>query len=229
MRTCLLLFLCATPAFGDCRLALALAADVSRSIDAADYIIQTEGLAAALEDADIRAAIFGPEGTVALAVYQWSGSTHQELIQPWVILERPEDLDAAIWAIRRATRPERRQATALGEALRYGADLMAKAPPCARRVLDVAGDGRNNEGPSVASIYARDLFDGITVNALAIGEHELDVTRYFRDEVIRGPGAFVEIAPRQTDFPQAIRRKLLRELEGPQIGLGAPAAIAGKS
>lgn len=229
MRTCLLLLLCATPACGDCRLALALAADVSRSIDAADYIIQTEGLAAALEDSDIRAAIFGPEGTVALAVYQWSGSTHQELIQPWLILERPEDLDAAIWAIRRATRPERRQVTALGAALRYGADLLTKAPPCARRVLDVAGDGRNNEGPSVASIYARDLFDGITVNALAIGEHELDVTRYFRDEVIRGPGAFVEIAPRQTDFPQAIRRKLLRELEGPQIGLVAPAATAGKS
>ena len=230
MRTCLLLFLCANPALADCRLALALAVDVSRSIDAADYVIQTEGLAAALEDEDVRAAIFGPEGTVALAVYQWSGSAHQDLIQPWVMLERPEDLDAAIWASRRASRPERRQATALGEALRYGADLMAQAPPCARRVLDVAGDGRNDEGISVAGVYARAPFDGITVNALAIGEHELDVTRYFRDEVIRGPGAFVEVAPRQTDYPQAIRRKLLRELEGPQIGL-APATgpAAGKS
>ena len=37
--------------------------------------------------------------------------------------------------------------------------------------------------------------------------------------MIRGPGAFVEVAPRQTDYPQAIRRKLLRELEGPKIGL----------
>lgn len=221
MRTCLLLslLLSAAPALGDCRLALALAVDVSRSIDAADYAIQTEGLAAALEDAEVRAAIFGPEGTVALAVYQWSGPAHQDLVQPWVLLETPEALDAAIWAIRRATRPERRQATALGEALRYGAGLLATAPPCARRVLDVAGDGRSNQGLPVASVYESDPFEGITVNALAIGEHELDLTRYFRDEVIRGPGAFVEVAPRQVDYPQAIRRKLLRELEGPQIGL----------
>ena len=221
MRTCLLLplLLSATPALGDCRLALALAVDVSRSIDAADFVIQTEGLAAALEDAEVRAAIFGPEGTVALAVYQWSGPSHQDLVQPWVLLETPAQLDGAIWAIRRATRPERRQATALGAALRYGAELLAQAPPCARRVLDVAGDGRNNEGVSVANLYQRDTFDGITVNALAIGEHEQGLTRYFRDEVIRGPGAFVEVAPRQTDYPQAIRRKLLRELEGPKIGL----------
>lgn len=221
MRTCLLLplLLSATPALGDCRLALALAVDVSRSIDAADFVIQTEGLAAALEDAEVRAAIFGPEGTVALAVYQWSGPSHQDLVQPWVLLETPAQLDGAIWAIRRATRPERRQATALGAALRYGAELLAQAPPCARQVLDVAGDGRNNEGVSVANLYQRDPFDGITVNALAIGEHEQGLTRYFRDEVIRGPGAFVEVAPRQTDYPQAIRRKLLRELEGPKIGL----------
>ncbi|WP_103258100.1 DUF1194 domain-containing protein [Tabrizicola aquatica] len=232
MRTCLLLPLLtlAAPALGDCRLALALAADVSRSIDAADFVIQTEGLAAALEDAEVRAAIFEPDGTVALAVYQWSGPAHQELIQPWVVLDGPDKLDAAIWAIRRAQRPEQRQATALGEALRYGADLLAQAPPCARQVLDVAGDGRNNEGVSVATIYARDPFDGITVNALAIGEHELNLTRYFRDEVIRGPGAFVELAPRQIDYPQAIRRKLLRELEGPQIGLGpAPQFEGGKT
>ncbi|WP_374642270.1 DUF1194 domain-containing protein [Tabrizicola sp.] len=221
MRICLLLplLLSAAPALGDCRLALALAVDVSRSIDAADYAIQTEGLAAALEDAEVRAAIFGPEGTVALSVYQWSGPAHQGLVQPWVLLETPEALDAAVRAIRRAARPERRQATALGEALRYGAGLMTAAPPCARRVLDVAGDGRSNQGLPVASVYERDPFEGITVNALAIGEHELDLTRYFHDEVIRGPGAFVEVAPRQADYPQAIRRKLLRELEGPQIGL----------
>lgn len=221
MRTCLLLplLLSAAPALGDCRLALALAVDVSRSINGADYAIQTVGLAAALEDAEVRAAIFGPEGTVALSVYQWSGPAHQDLVQPWVLLETPEALDAAIRAIRRATRPERRQATALGEALRYGAGLLATAPPCARRVLDVAGDGRSNQGLPVAGVYESDPFEGITVNALAIGEHELDLTRYFHDEVIRGPGAFVEVAPRQVDYPQAIRRKLLRELEGPQIGL----------
>jgi hypothetical protein len=224
-----LLMLWALPGGAECRLALALAVDVSRSVDAADYVIQTEGLAAALEDSAVRAAIFGPEGTVALTVYQWSGVAHQEVIAPWVMLEGPEALDRVIWAVRRAERPERRQATALGEALRFGAEVMAEAPPCARRVLDMAGDGRNNEGLSVASVYNRVDFDGITVNALAIGEHEQGVARYFQDEVIRGPGAFVEVAPQQVDYPPAIRRKLLRELEGPQIGMAPSTAPGGKT
>lgn len=224
-----LLILWALPAGAECRLALALAMDVSRSVDAADYVIQTEGLADALGDAEVRAAILGPEGTVALAVYQWSGPSHQEMIVPWVVLEGPEALDRVIWAIRRAGRPERPQATALGEALRFGAGLMAEAPPCARRVLDVAGDGRNNEGISVAGVYARESFEGITVNGLAVGEHEQDVARYYREEVIRGPGAFVEVAPQQVDYPPAIRRKLLRELEGPQIGGLAVPGPGGKT
>jgi Protein of unknown function (DUF1194) len=208
----------AAPAGADCRLALALAVDVSRSIDSQDYIIQTEGLAGALSDKDVRAAIFGPEGKVALAIYYWSGRGYQDLVQDWVILDSPEALDAAIWEVRRTPRPDAPLATALGDALSYGLGLMGEAPDCERRVIDVAGDGRNNEGISVARTYEREDFTGITVNGLAVGEHEADIVDYYHDELIRGPGAFVEVAPRQTDYPAAIRRKLLRELEGPMIG-----------
>ena len=222
LRLLLPLLLWSGVAGADCRLALALAVDVSRSIDAVDYAIQTEGMVAALEDTEVRRAIFSPEGAVALAVYFWSGSGHQDLVQDWVLLDGPERLDRVVWTLRGTKRPEVRLPTALGEALVYGAGLMDAAPPCTRRVLDVAGDGRNNEGISVATAYARTDFGDVVVNALAVGEHEQDVARYFRDEVIRGPGAFVEIAPRQVDYPPAIRRKLLRELEGPQIGDAGP-------
>lgn len=219
MLRLVLLALCfGQPAGADCRLALALAVDVSRSIDSQDYVIQTDGLAAALEDREVRSAIFGPEGEVALSIYYWSGKGYQDLVQPWVILDGPEALDAAIWEIRRTPRPEAPLATALGNALSYGLDLMAEAPDCERRVIDVAGDGRNNDGISVARTYEREDFTGITVNGLAVGEHEADIVEYYAGEVIRGPGAFVELAPRQTDYPDAIRRKLLRELEGPMIG-----------
>lgn len=228
LRLLLPLLCLATPALAECRLALALAVDVSRSVDARDYAIQTEGMAIALEDPEVRAAIFGPEGEVALAVYFWSGVGYQEVVQPWVLLDSPEALDAAIWRLRLIKRSEARLPTALGEALRFGAGLMAEAPPCARQVLDVAGDGRNNDGISVAGVYGRVDFGAVVVNGLAIGEHELDVVRYYRDEVIRGPGAFVEVAPRQEDYPEAIRRKLLRELEGPKIG-GLMPAQPGKS
>lgn len=222
LRLVLLLLCCAAPAGAGCRLALALAVDVSRSIDAQDYVIQTDGLAGALENKEVRTAIFGPEGKVALAIYYWSGKGYQDLVQPWVILDSPEALDAAIWAVRRTPRPEAPLATALGDALSYGLDLMYDAPDCERRVIDVAGDGQNNEGISVARTYEREDFTGITVNGLAVGEHEADIVDYYANEVIRGPGAFVELAPRQTDYPDVILRKLLRELEGPMIGLLPP-------
>ena len=217
LRLCCLLCL-AAPAAADCRLALALAVDVSRSIDAQDYVIQTDGLAAALSDKEVRSAIFGPEGQVALSIYYWSGKGYQDLVQPWVTLDSPEALDAAIWEVRRTPRPEAPLATALGDALSYGLDLIGDAPDCERRVIDVAGDGLNNDGISVARTYEREDFTGITVNGLAVGEHEADIVDYYAQEVIRGPGAFVEVAPRQADYPEVIRRKLLRELEGPMIG-----------
>ncbi|MBP9047870.1 MAG: DUF1194 domain-containing protein [Tabrizicola sp.] len=226
LRLVLLVLCLAAPAGADCRLALALAVDVSRSIDSQDYVIQTDGLAGALADKDVRAAIFGPEGRVALAIYYWSGRGYQDLVQPWVILDSPEALDAAIREVRRTPRPEAPLATALGDALSYGLDLMADAPDCERRVIDVAGDGQNNEGISVARTYEREDFTGITVNGLAVGEHEADIVDYYQGELIRGPGAFVEVAPSQTDYPDAIRRKLLRELEGPMIGLLPPDAPA---
>ena len=206
------------PARSDCRLALALAVDISRSIDSQDYIIQTEGLALALEDPEVRRAILAPEGEVFLAVYYWSGRGYQDLVQPWVALDSPEALDRVIWTVRRTPRPLARLATALGDALRYGVELMDDAPACDRRVIDVAGDGQNNEGITVRRTYEREDFSGITVNGLAVGEHEADILEYYQTEVIRGPGAFVESAPRQTDYPTAIRRKLLRELQSPMIG-----------
>jgi hypothetical protein len=218
LRLVLLATCLANPAGAECRLALALAVDVSRSIDAQDYVIQTDGLAGALSDKDVRAAIFGPEGQVALAIYYWSGRGYQDLVQPWVILDSPEALDAAIWEVRRTPRPAAPLATALGDALSFGLDLMSDAPDCDRRVIDVAGDGQNNEGISVARTYERKDFTGITVNGLAVGEHEASIVQYYLDELIRGPGAFVEVAPRQSDYPAAIRRKLLRELAGPMIG-----------
>lgn len=223
VRLFMVLVVTSPPAWAECRLALALAMDVSRSIDAADFVIQTEGLAQALEDAEVQRAILKGGGTVALAVYQWSGAGHQELLQDWVTVDGPEALDRVIWAVRAARRPEQRQLTALGEAMRYGVELLDRAPPCERQVLDMAGDGQNNEGIGITTLRKRVDFSGITVNGLAIGEHEQGLVRYFQAYVIGGPGAFVEVAERQIDFPAAIRRKLLRELSGPEIG-GLPVA-----
>jgi hypothetical protein len=228
MRLLFVLLLMAAPAGAECRLALALAMDVSRSVDATDFAIQTDGLALALADSGVRRAILQGGGTVALAVYQWSGTGHQEVLQDWTLVEGPEALDRVIWAVRAARRPEVGRLTALGEALRFGADLLDRSPPCDRRVLDMAGDGQSNDGALVSNVRAELDLGRITINALAIGAHEQGLVRYFERFVIGGPGAFVEVAERQVDFPQAIRRKLLRELSGPEIGgLAVPGPAPG--
>lgn len=200
------------PAQAECRLALALAVDVSRSVDAADYVIQTEGLADALIDPRVQAAIFGPAGDVAIMVYYWSGRRHQEVVADWQVMGSLEDLQGLSDRIRAMPRLPVSLPTALGEALRFGLEQFDEAPHCARRVLDVAGDGRNNDGLPPRRVYARTDFGDLVVNGLAIGEHETGLEAYYASEVIRGPGAFVEVAPTQADYPRAIRRKLIREL-----------------
>ena len=57
-----LLGLGAGPADAACRLALALGLDVSGSVDAAEYRLQLDGVAAALTDEDVQAALFAMPG-----------------------------------------------------------------------------------------------------------------------------------------------------------------------
>lgn len=217
--------LLAGPAGAGCRLALALGFDVSRSIDARDYEIQRQGLMAALQAADIRRAFLVPPDPVAVTLFEWSGKADQRVILPWVMVESAADLDAMVMAIGGHVRGEQRLPTGLGAALSFGRALLANAPVCAAMTLDMAGDGQSNDGPSPERIYATVDFAGVTVNGLAIGDHERDITRYYETEVIRGPGAFVEPAPSQKDFPRAIRRKLQRELETKLLGdAGSPPA-----
>ena len=84
-----------------CDTALLLAIDVSGSIDAADYRLQAEGLAAALADPAVTEALV--EGQVALAVLQWSGAGQQELSLSWQRMLAPADV--ARFANRAAAMP----------------------------------------------------------------------------------------------------------------------------
>ena len=89
----ILLMLCAAPASA-CRLALAMALDVSGSVDATEYRLQMEGLADALIDPEVQSAIFAmPEVPVAVAVFEWSSSTYQHVIAGWTLLHAPDDLN----------------------------------------------------------------------------------------------------------------------------------------
>ncbi len=219
-----LLLAAAGQAAADCRLALALGLDVSNSVDLGDYALQRDGLVAALHDPEIRRAILAPGGTVVLAVFEWGGRAWQETVVDWVELGDAAAIDALATRIGLRLRPEVWQPTAIGAALLHARDLFRSAPDCGQRTLDLSGDGRNNDGPDPARVYARVDFGDLVVNGLAIGGHESDLADYYGREVIRGPGAFVEWAGRHEDFPRVFRRKLLRELTGPALGNAAPVA-----
>lgn len=209
-----------------CRLALVLAMDISSSVDPLEDALQRGGLAQALRAPDVVQAILSqPDRAVALAMFEWSGRTQQDMVLPWVILQDEAAILAAADRIATSRRSYDSFATGIGNALILAHDLLAQGPACDNQVIDISGDGVNNDGPAPRDIYDRLDFSAITVNALAIEVQEIGtdhgisegaeagLTAYFRAEVIRGPAAFVETAAGFEDVARAMRRKLLRELE----------------
>ncbi len=205
---------------GDCRLALLLALDVSSSVDAQEYRLQKEGVAGALLSPDIQGAILNGQGSVALAVYEWSGRRQNSVVLDWVTLDSPEAIAGAAATIRAARRSYSRFPTAMGYALGYGATMLARGPVCLRRVIDVSGDGITNDGfwPSLA--YRHFPFEGVTVNGLAVLGADPDVYDHYDFEVRHGPGAFVETARGYAGYLRAMERKLFREINDIQVGAG---------
>ena len=147
-----------------CRLALALGMDVSASVNTQEYRLQMTGTAAALTSDAVRAEIFRAE-PVALALFVWSGLRERWLISEWVVITDGAALERFAGLVANAQRPPFHGRTATGEAMRAGAELIGRAPECARRVLDLATDGRSNDGVPPRKIAV----DGFAINALSIG------------------------------------------------------------
>ena len=203
-----------------CRLALLLALDVSSSVNQREYLLQRNGLAAALVAPEVVRAFLASPEPVAIAAFEWSGQNNQSLVLPWQLIHSEADLLAAATRIGQTTRSETDFPTALGYALGHASKLLRQAPDCIRQTIDVSGDGESNDGFRPEHAYRHFPLDGVTVNALAIGASVgLDnLMVYFRQEVLRGPGAFVEAAASYDDFERAMRRKLEREVASFAIG-----------
>ena len=202
-----------------CRLALVLALDVSGSVDAREYRLQLDGLAAALRDEDVLSAIVAlPEEPVQLAIFEWSGAAFQRQILEWTALPDEASVDAVAARLEVWQRMPAPEATGLGAAMQAAAGQIGDGPDCWRSVLDVSGDGKNNDWPDPEAV--RPALAGVTVNALAVAPEAAlpDLAGYFRAEVIHGRDAFVETARGYDDYARAIKRKLLREIATPAVG-----------
>ena len=200
---------CVPPAVWACDTALVLTIDVSNSVDVAEYRLQTDGLAAALRDPEIVDALV--KGETAVAVVQWSGAERQDLSIPWQRIRTR--LDAELLA-GRATAMERAfvlSDTAPAEAIYFALDLFADVPDCARKVIDVSGDGTPNGGSDVRAARQAAELAGVTINGIAIESMGLAITGFYKSAVITRNG-FVITARTHRDYPSAIRAKILREI-----------------
>lgn len=193
-----------------CDLALLLAVDISGSVDPSEYAIQMEGLAEGLTDSLVIEALV--RSKAAVSVVQWTGASRQELSVPWVRIGTYRDVQSLADKILETPRAWRNFSTAIGEAMRYTAPLFEEVGDCARKVVDISGDGVSNEGISPRQVQDLMRAKGITVNALVIEGVDEDLTAYFWENVITGEGAFVVTANGYSEYPIRMRKKLLREI-----------------
>ena len=202
---------------------LVLAVDVSYSMDMDELALQREGYAHAIVSKEFLQALKnGPHGRIAVTYFEWAASTDQKIIIPWRVIDGPETADAVANEISKA--PIRRASrTSISGAINFAMPLFDENPHRGlRRVIDISGDGPNNNGAPV--VIARDaaLEKGNVINGLPIMVKEpsnstMDIDNldlYYEDCVIGGPGAFVVTIKEREKFKEAIRTKLLLEVAG---------------
>ena len=199
-------------------LELVLAIDASASVDPAEFDLQMGGIASAIRDAEVQAAIAaGPIGRIAVSTIVWADATLRKQAGGWFVVEDSDD--AELFA-RHVEEFYRRISggTGIGSGIAEAIRLMERnGINGTRRVVDVSGDGIETPPRDnvllLADARGMALTRGVTVNGLAIQTDVPDLARYYFEEVVVGPGAFVMSVGDYADFAEAFRRKLLREIE----------------
>lgn len=196
-------------------IALVLAVDVSSSIDAGDFQLQMQGIAAALRQKAVLEIIrAGRHRQVALALVQWSTSKSQAITIPWQILSSLAEVVATARAVETAGRVYAPGGTGLAAAVAFSTALLDQLPLRAdRKVIDVSGDGMENDNGDVPLARALALQRGIVINGLPEVSGSQLLVSYYRDVLIGGAGAFIEPAENILAFGAAMKRKLIRELQ----------------
>lgn len=202
---------------------LVLATDISYSMDMDELAIQREGYAQAIVSREFLQALKAlPNGKIAITYFEWAASSDQKIIIPWRLIDGPETADAVAseilkTPIRRASR------TSISGAIYFAMPLFEQNPYHGiRRVIDISGDGPNNNGAPVLGARDEALSKGIVINGLPIMVKEpsystMDIDNldwYYEDCVIGGPGSFVVSIKDREKFKEAIRTKLLLEVAG---------------
>jgi hypothetical protein len=203
--------------------ALVIAVDVSYSMDPDEQALQREGYIVGFNSPEFLNALQqGLHGKVAVTYFEWAGTTDQRIVVPWRLIDGAATAKAFTDEIAHA--PYRRAfRTSISGALHFAQPLFDNSGfRGVRRVIDVSGDGVNNQGVPVTIVRDEVLEKGITINGLpimlkrpqpgSIDIENLDV--YYEDCVMGGAGAFVIPIKERNQFREATRTKLVQEIAG---------------
>ena len=206
-------------------LLLVLSSDVSRSVDHPKFLLQREGYAAAISDPVVMEAIkSGPHQRIAVCFVEWSGFGAQKLVIDWTMIDGPgaaRKFGDQLLELPRAFADR----TSISGGIEFAATQLERAPfEGSRRTIDVSGDGTNNAGRDVKLARDETIAKGIVINGLVIlsdrpvpwnAEHTNPpggLEKYYQDNVIGDPGAFVLVAENFNSFGRAIIKKLIAEI-----------------
>ena len=198
-------------------LALVLAVDSSGSVNGYEFDLQMRGLAEAFRSPGVVNAIHAaaPNG-IAVNLMQWSSVDEQGQAFGWLEVRDAQSAERVADLIDRTPRLVQDGATAISAALDY-ATRLALGVDAKRRVIDVSGDGRDNQSGKILEGRLRAVAAGITVNGLAILNEDPLLEFYYLSEIIGGEGAFVLGADDYDDFAQAMEIKLIKEISSAPI------------
>jgi hypothetical protein len=195
-------------------LALVLAVDASGSVDQTRFELQKQGYAAAFRHPRVIGAIqSGPTQSIAVIVMQWTGPALQVTAVPWTRLSDAASANAFADAIAKSPRALFGGGTSISGAIDTAMALLFDNPyRAARRIVDISGDGANNRGRPASLARDEAVRAGVGINGLPILTLEPDLDRYYEQNVIGGPGAFVIAAKSYETFADAILKKLIAEI-----------------
>jgi hypothetical protein len=205
-------------------LELILAIDVSGSVDEEEGALQRRGYLAALVHPQVLQAISGGEKRkIGITYVEWAGYHYQRVVVDWAVISDKATAESFVARIAQVPVSTERW-TSISGAIEFAMRRFEASPyRGTRRVIDVSGDGRNNNGRDLAEVRREALERGIVINGLPIVNDrptrwgtppERDLDLYYRDRVIGGPGSFYIVADGFHAFANAIRTKLVREISG---------------
>src|SRR5690242_15489943 len=203
-----------------------LAADVSRSIDDAEFDLQRKGYAAALTDPRVLTAIHARSGAaIGVCFIEWSGDEDQQVVVDWAEIKDEEDAASMAAAMLAAPRSFMGR-TSISADIDFAMAHFAKSKwQAKRRILDISGDGTNNSGRAVTEARDQAVSQGVTINGLAIINDKPNLgysahtqppgglPLYYRQNVIGGPNAFLLVVQDFNSFADAMAQKLAKEID----------------